>query len=224
MNPVVSKYKLLSRIASPADFRDFSLPRLEALAREVREYIIDVISVKQGHLGSNLGVVELTVALHYLFDTPRDVLLWDVGHQAYAHKILTGRLDAFYTQRETGGISGFPRREESPYDAFGTGHSSTSISALTGMWIAGGRKDPKRRFVAVIGDASISSGMALEAMNYAGGIDADILVVLNDNGMGIDPNTGALAHCFSSREATESFFRGWDSSISMCPTAITCLP
>lgn len=164
------------------------------LAEQLRSYIIDVVSAKQGHLGSNLGVVELAVALHYVFDTPDDVLVWDVGHQCYAHKILTGRRDAFLHLREQDGISGFPSRQESPYDAFGTGHSSTSVSAALGMALADAvQGHAHRSHVAVIGDASIACGMAFEALNHAGGLDEiDLLVVLNDNAIGIDPVSGAL--------------------------------
>ncbi|MBQ5815603.1 MAG: 1-deoxy-D-xylulose-5-phosphate synthase, partial [Flavobacteriales bacterium] len=156
------------------------MEELLLLSTEIRNYIIDVVSVQQGHLGSNLGVVELTIALHYVFDTPREPLVWDVGHQAYAHKILTGRRDLFPHLREKGGISGFPRIKESVYDSFGTGHSSTSISAALGMAIASIDKDPRRTHIAVIGDASIASGMAWEAINHAGTTSANLLIVLND--------------------------------------------
>ena len=184
---------------------------LEELAAQLRSYIIDVVSVRQGHLGSNLGVVELAVALHYVFDTPDEPLVWDVGHQAYAHKILTGRRDAFLHLREYGGISGFPRRDESPYDAFGTGHSSTSVSAVLGMALADKARGIRKNHIAVIGDASIASGMALEALNHAAGAaDADMLVVLNDNAMGIDPASGALSRHFKTLledRAQDNIFR-----------------
>lgn len=186
------------------------LRALEELAAQLRSYIIDVVSVRQGHLGSNLGVVELAVALHYVFDTPDEPLVWDVGHQAYAHKILTGRRDAFLHLREYGGISGFPRRDESSYDSFGTGHSSTSVSAVLGMALADKAWGIRKNHIAVIGDASIASGMALEALNHAGTSDADMLVVLNDNAMGIDPASGALSKHFRSlleERAQDNIFR-----------------
>ncbi|MDG1571304.1 1-deoxy-D-xylulose-5-phosphate synthase [Robiginitalea sp. M366] len=184
--------ELLPHIDTPADLRKLPESDLPRLAEELRAFIIDVLSVKAGHLGASLGVVELTLALHYCYNTPEDRLIWDVGHQAYGHKILTGRRDAFHTQRQWGGLSGFPKREESPYDAFGTGHSSTSLSALLGMALAGRLQGEARKHIAVIGDASIASGMAFEALNHAGEAGADLLVVLNDNGIGIDPSTGAL--------------------------------
>lgn len=184
---------LLSHIQLPADVRQLSTQQLPQLARELRDFIIDVVSVKEGHLGASLGVVELTIALHYVFDTPNDLLVWDVGHQAYGHKILTGRKDNFDTNRQLGGISGFPKRNESEYDTFGTGHSSTSISAALGMAIASQLKgDLTKNHVAVIGDASIASGMAFEGLNHAGMTNANLLVVLNDNAIGIDPSVGAL--------------------------------
>ncbi|MBQ1968472.1 MAG: 1-deoxy-D-xylulose-5-phosphate synthase [Flavobacteriales bacterium] len=192
-NDYKEKYPLLSSIDAPLDLKVLSMEELLLLSTEIRNYIIDVVSVQQGHLGSNLGVVELTIALHYVFDTPREPLVWDVGHQAYAHKILTGRRDLFPHLREKGGISGFPRIKESVYDSFGTGHSSTSISAALGMAIASIDKDPRRTHIAVIGDASIASGMAWEAINHAGTTSANLLIVLNDNAMGIDPATGALS-------------------------------
>lgn len=184
--------KLLSHIQSPADLKKLSPNQLPQLAQELREFIIDVVSVKEGHLGASLGVVELTIALHYVFNTPYDQLVWDVGHQAYGHKILTGRRDNFDTNRQWGGISGFPKRSESEYDTFGTGHSSTSISAALGMAIASQLKGEDRCHIAVIGDASIASGMAFEGLNHAGMTDANLLVILNDNAIGIDPSVGAL--------------------------------
>ncbi|MFP9114030.1 1-deoxy-D-xylulose-5-phosphate synthase [Flavobacterium sp. RHBU_3] len=186
---------LLSTVNSPADLRKLSPQQLPQLAAELRNFIIDVVSVKGGHLGASLGVVELTIALHYVFSTPDDLLVWDVGHQAYGHKILTGRRDVFATNREFGGISGFPKRSESEYDTFGTGHSSTSISAALGMAIASKLQgDTAKNHIAVIGDASIASGMAFEGLNHAGVTDANLLVVLNDNAIGIDPSVGALKH------------------------------
>lgn len=184
---------LLDHIKLPSDLRKLSEDQLPQLAKELREFIIDIVATKKGHLGASLGVVELTVALHYLFDTPKDLLVWDVGHQAYGHKILTGRKDIFYTNRQLNGISGFPKRGESEYDAFGVGHSSTSISAALGMAIASSLKgETEKQHIAVIGDASIASGMAFEALNHAGVSDTNLLIILNDNAIGIDPSVGAL--------------------------------
>lgn len=184
---------LLSNINNPTDLRQLDEAQLPQVAQELRDFIIDIVSVKEGHLGASLGVVELTIALHYVFDTPNDLLIWDVGHQAYGHKILTGRRESFHTNRQLGGISGFPKRSESIYDAFGVGHSSTSISAALGMAIASNLKaDYDKQHIAVIGDASIASGMAFEGLNHAGVTDANLLVILNDNAIGIDPSVGAL--------------------------------
>ena len=187
---------LLQRIDSPADLRHLSRAELKALAAELREYVLQSVSKTGGHLSSNLGTVELTIALHYVFDTPHDRLVWDVGHQTYAHKVLTGRRDRMHTLRQLGGVGGFPRRDESEYDTFGTAHSSTSISAALGMALAAKLKGEKRKAVAVIGDGALSAGMAFEALNNAGvshgGLAADMLVVLNDNDMSISPPVGAL--------------------------------
>lgn len=184
---------LLSQINSPEEVRQLPEKELPQLAQELRDFIIDIVSVKEGHLGASLGVIELTIALHYVFDTPNDLLVWDVGHQAYGHKILTGRKNQFETNRQLGGISGFPKRGESVYDTFGVGHSSTSISAALGMAIASQLKgDYEKSHIAVIGDASIASGMAFEGLNHAGTTDANLLVILNDNAIGIDPSVGAL--------------------------------
>ena len=184
---------LLQHISNPIDLRKLNKTQLPQLAKELREFIIDIVATKEGHLGASLGVIELTIALHYLFDTPNDLLVWDVGHQAYGHKILTERKDIFYTNRQLGGISGFPKRDESKYDAFGVGHSSTSISAALGMAIASNLKgETEKQHVAIIGDASIASGMAFEALNHAGVSNANLLVILNDNAIGIDPSVGAL--------------------------------
>jgi len=184
---------LLSNINTPDDLRLLEEAQLPQLAQELRDFIIDIVSVKEGHLGASLGVVELTIALHYVFNTPEDLLIWDVGHQAYGHKILTGRKDIFHTNRQLHGISGFPKRSESIYDAFGVGHSSTSISAALGMAIASKLKgDSEKEHIAVIGDASIASGMAFEGLNHAGVTNANLLVILNDNAIGIDPSVGAL--------------------------------
>ena len=184
---------LLDTIKIPSDLKKLTKDQLPKLAEELRAFIIDVVATKQGHLGASLGVVELTIALHYLFDTPKDLLVWDVGHQAYGHKILTGRKDVFHTNRQLDGISGFPKITESKYDTFGVGHSSTSISAALGMAIASSLKgETEKQHIAVIGDASIASGMAFEALNHAGVSDANILIILNDNAIGIDPSVGAL--------------------------------
>ena len=173
---------LLSNINSPIDLRLLNEAQLPLLAQELRDFIINVVAVKEGHLGASLGVVELTIALHYVFDTPNDLLIWDVGHQAYGHKILTERKNSFHTNRQLNGLSGFPKRSESIYDAFGVGHSSTSISAALGMAIASNLKgDFEKQHIAVIGDASIASGMAFEGLNHAGVTDANLLVILNDN-------------------------------------------
>lgn len=184
---------LLNNIANPEDLRKIAQSDLSFVAKELRESIIDFVATKEGHLGASLGVIELTIALHYVFNTPKDSLIWDVGHQAYAHKILTDRKKYFHTNRQLNGLSGFPKRTESPYDSFGTGHSSTSISAALGMAMASKIKgDFNTQHIAVIGDASIASGMAFEGLNHAGVTDANLLVILNDNAMGIDPSVGAL--------------------------------
>ncbi|RAR48045.1 1-deoxy-D-xylulose-5-phosphate synthase [Flavobacterium lacus] len=183
---------LLAHIEFPSDLRKLSMNQLLQLAQELRDFIIDIVSVKEGHLGASLGVVELTIALHYVFNTPQDLLVWDVGHQAYGHKILTGRKAVFHTNRQLNGISGFPKRSESEFDTFGVGHSSTSISAALGMAIASQLKGDNKHHIAVIGDASIASGMAFEGLNHAGVTDANLLVILNDNAIGIDPSVGAL--------------------------------
>ena len=184
--------KLLDHINHPQDLRLLQIEDLPILAQELRAFIIKIVASKEGHLGASLGVVELTIALHYVFDTPKDLLIWDVGHQAYGHKILTGRKAKFDTNRQLGGISGFPKRDESLYDPFGTGHASTSISAALGMAIASQLKGSQKHHIAVIGDASIASGMAFEGLNHAGVTHANLLVILNDNAIGIDPSVGAL--------------------------------
>ncbi len=184
--------KLFNHINSPKDLRHLSVDELPHLAKELREFIINIVATKEGHLGASLGVIELTIALHYVFNTPEDLLIWDVGHQAYVHKILTERKTVFETNRQLNGISGFPKRTESEYDIFGVGHSSTSISAALGMAIASQLKGDPKHHVAVIGDASIAGGMAFEGLNHAGVTDANLLVILNDNAIGIDPSVGAL--------------------------------
>ncbi|MEO9511029.1 MAG: 1-deoxy-D-xylulose-5-phosphate synthase [Flavobacteriaceae bacterium] len=185
--------RLLTHIVSPKDLRKLSLEKLPQLAQELRDFIINIVATKEGHLGASLGVVELTIALHYVFDTPNDKLIWDVGHQAYGHKILTGRKEIFDTNRQLGGISGFPKRSESDYDDFGTGHSSTAISAILGMAMASKLNgDYSKQHIAVIGDASIASGMAFEGLNHLGVTKVNTLIILNDNAIGIDPSVGAL--------------------------------
>ncbi|MBO9199142.1 MULTISPECIES: 1-deoxy-D-xylulose-5-phosphate synthase [Niastella] len=183
---------LLTTINSPADLKQLTREQLHQLCDELRQYIIDVVSVHGGHFAASLGVVELSVALHYIYNTPYDQLVWDVGHQAYGHKILTGRRDEFHTNRKYHGISGFPKRSESEYDTFGVGHSSTSISAALGMAMAAKYKGENRKSVAVIGDGAMTAGLAFEGMNHAGVADSDVLIILNDNCMSIDPNVGAL--------------------------------
>lgn len=185
--------KLLSRIESPEDLKKLDQVQLVKLCEELRQFIVDNVSVYGGHFGASLGVIELTVALHYVFNTPKDQLVWDVGHQAYGHKILTGRKDIFHTNRMYGGISGFPKRKESKYDTFGVGHSSTSVSAALGMAVASKYKgDQEKQHIAVIGDGALTGGIAFEGLNHAGVSDSNILIVLNDNCMSIDPNVGAL--------------------------------
>jgi 1-deoxy-D-xylulose-5-phosphate synthase len=185
--------KLLQKINSPADLKKLKKSQMKAVADELRQYIVDVVSIYGGHFGASLGVVELSVALHYVFDTPYDQLVWDVGHQAYGHKILTGRRDNFPTNRKYNGLSGFPKRSESEYDTFGVGHSSTSISAALGMAMASHYKgETNKQHIAVIGDGAMTAGLAFEAMNHAGIEKSNVLIILNDNCMSIDPNVGAL--------------------------------
>jgi len=183
---------LLGNINNPDDLKKIPKDQLHQVCNELRQYIIDIVSVHGGHFAASLGVVELSVALHYIYNTPYDQLVWDVGHQAYGHKILTGRRDQFVTNRKYKGLSGFPKRSESEYDTFGVGHSSTSISAALGMAMAAKYKGENRKSIAVIGDGSMTAGMAFEAMNHAGVADSDVLIILNDNCMSIDPNVGAL--------------------------------
>jgi len=190
---IIKPGKLLAKINTPDDLKKFSKDQLVQICDELRQFIVDNVSVYGGHFGASLGVVELTVALHYVLNTPEDQLVWDVGHQAYGHKILTGRKEQFHTNRIYGGLSGFPKRKESEYDTFGVGHSSTSISAALGMAMASKYKGDKfKQHVAVIGDGSMTGGMAFEAMNHAGVSDTNMIIILNDNCMSIDPNVGAL--------------------------------
>jgi len=200
--------ELLQQIDNPLELRKMDRSQLHRVCEELRQYIIDVVSVHGGHFGASLGVVELTVALHYVYNTPYDQLVWDVGHQAYGHKILTGRRDTFHTNRKYGGLSGFPKRSESEYDTFGVGHSSTSISAALGMAIAAKYKGEKdRKAIAVIGDGAMTAGMAFEAMNHAGVSDSDLLIILNDNCMSIDPNVGALKEYLTDISTSHTYNR-----------------
>jgi 1-deoxy-D-xylulose-5-phosphate synthase len=196
---------LLAKISSPYDLKKLSAEQLQDVCDELREYIIDSVSVYGGHFGASLGVVELTVALHYIYNTPRDKIVWDVGHQAYGHKILTGRREQFHTNRKYNGLSGFPKRSESEYDAFGVGHSSTSISAALGMAVASDLNHADKKVVAVIGDGAMTGGMAFEALNNAGAQNSDILVILNDNNMSIDPNVGALKEYLADITTSKTF-------------------
>ena len=196
------RFPLLDRIGTPADLRDIPEQQLPAVADELRSFLIDTVSQRGGHFAAGLGTVELTLALHYVYDTPFDRLVWDVGHQAYPHKVLTGRRDRLHSIKLKGGLAPFPHRPESEYDAFGVGHSSTSISAALGMAIAEHlAHDPaeprSRRHVAVIGDGAMTAGLAFEALNHAGSLDIDLLVVLNDNEMSISENVGALSNYFA---------------------------
>ena len=200
--------ELLSQINSPADLRKLNLSQLEQVCSELRQYIIDIVSEKGGHFGASLGVVELTVALHYVFNTPNDQLVWDVGHQAYGHKILTGRKEQFSSNRIKGGLSGFPKRSESVYDTFGVGHASTSISAALGMAIASkSNGDNTKQHIAVIGDGSMTAGMAFEGLNHAGAENTNLLVILNDNCMSIDPAVGALKEYLTDISTSKTYNR-----------------
>src|SRR5246127_3274449 len=198
---------LLDCVKTPADTRDLSMVQLKQLADELRTETIDAVSTTGGHLGAGLGVVELTVALHHVYDTPDDRLIWDVGHQAYPHKILTGRRDRIRTLRQGGGLSGFTKRSESPYDPFGAAHSSTSISAGLGMAVARDLQGRRNNVIAVIGDGSMSAGMAYEAMNNAGAMNSRLIVVLNDNDMSIAPPVGALS-AYLARRVSGPAYRG----------------
>ena len=205
MTDLSEKGNLLDNINSPADLKELSLEDLRDLAEQIRKKIVETTSKTGGHLAPSLGTVELAIALHYVFDTPLDKIIWDVGHQAYAHKLITGRRDRFHTLRTYGGISGFPKRSESPYDTFDTGHSSTSISAGLGISTAKALKGEKRKVISVIGDGSMTAGMAFEGLNQAGHMEKDLIVVLNDNAMSIAPNVGAFSS-FISRKMTGKRF------------------
>jgi len=203
----LQRYPHLARIENPEDLRKVPEAEMSDVARELRAYLIESVSTSGGHFGAGLGVVELTVALHYLYDTPRDRLVWDVGHQCYPHKILTGRRDRITTIKKKDGLAPFPKREESEYDTFGVGHSSTSVSAALGMAIAAQRKGDERKIVAVIGDGAMGAGMAFEALNHGGDVDADLLVVLNDNGMSISENVGAMTKMLARLMASRTLNR-----------------
>ena len=190
-------YPLLQRIESPSDLRALSENQLNQVARELRDFLVETVSQTPGHFAAGLGTVEITLALHYLYDTPHDRLVWDVGHQGYPHKILTGRRDRMDTVRKWGGISPFPKRSESEFDTFGVGHAGTSVGAAVGMAIAAERTGTQRKVVAIIGDGGLTCGMAFEALNHAGGLGTNLLVVLNDNKMSISPNVGALTNHFA---------------------------
>src|ERR1700757_671391 len=209
------KTPLLDTVKGPADIRSFSLAELKDLAEEVRLETIDAVSTTGGHLGAGLGVVELTVALHHVFETPEDIVIWDVGHQAYPHKILTGRRDRIRTLRQGGGLSGFTRRAESEYDPFGAAHSSTSISAGLGMAVARDLKGEERNIIAVIGDGAMSAGMAYEAMNNAGARHTRLIVILNDNDMSIAPPVGAMSAYLSRLMSSRSFLSLRDLAVRM---------
>ena len=203
-------------IQNPEDLRKLLPEDLKVFARELRQEIIYIIAKGEGHLGSSLGTVELTIALHYCFNTPKDLIIWDVGHQAYGHKMITGRRKAFHKLRQRNGISGFPKRDESPYDTFGTGHAGTAISAALGMALSAKTKDQNRLHIAVVGDASIANGMAFEALNHLGTTQSNVLVILNDNSMGIDPSVGALKKFFNTVKketpSTLNFFQSLNLS------------
>src|SRR5580658_613849 len=187
-------YELLESIETPADLRRLPLSQLTELAQELRQFLIHSVATRGGHFAAGLGTVELTIALHYVFDTPFDRLVWDVGHQAYPHKVLTGRRGRLHTIKQDGGLAPFPSRGESEYDTFGVGHSSTSISAALGMAVASAQRGEDRKVVAIIGDGAMTAGMAFEALNHAGSLPADLLIILNDNDMSISENVGALSN------------------------------
>ncbi|MCB1159369.1 MAG: 1-deoxy-D-xylulose-5-phosphate synthase, partial [Leptospiraceae bacterium] len=207
----MNEYKYLNNIQFPEDLRKYEVKELPEICREVREYIIDTLSGVGGHFASNLGAVELTVALHYVYNTPRDRLIWDVGHQTYPHKILTGRREKLKTVRKYGGISGFPKREESEYDLYNTGHAGTSISQLIGEAIARDMVGEDYKCVAIIGDASMATGMALEAMNHCGHVKPSCLVLLNDNFMSISKNVGSISNYLNNIISSRRYNR-WKKS------------
>ena len=221
---VSSKTPLLDLVKTPSDLRQLEERQLRQVADELRQETIDAVAVTGGHLGAGLGVIELTVALHYVFDTPADRLIWDVGHQAYPHKILTGRRDRIRTLRQSGGLSGFTKRAESEYDPFGAAHSSTSISAALGMAVARDLENKRNNVIAVIGDGAMSAGMAYEAMNNAGAMNSRLIVVLNDNDMSIAPPVGALSAYLARRVSGRirpalTYARAVRESVTGCPHA-----
>jgi len=199
--------RILDSINQPEDVRKLSYPQLEQLAAEVRDELITSVTSTGGHLASNLGVVELTIALHRVFDSPRDKLIWDVGHQSYVHKLLTGRRNRFQTLRQAGGLSGFTDRAESPHDPFGAGHASTSVSAAMGMAVARDLRGENYDVVAVMGDGALTGGMAFEALNHAGHLGLKVIVVLNDNGMSISPTVGGMAEAFGRLRLDHRFLK-----------------
>ncbi|MGP1609615.1 MAG: 1-deoxy-D-xylulose-5-phosphate synthase N-terminal domain-containing protein, partial [Burkholderiales bacterium] len=206
---------LLDSVNSPADLRQLELAQLEPLAHELREFLLYSVGQTGGHFGAGLGVVELTIALHYVYNTPHDRLVWDVGHQSYPHKILTGRREQMLTMRQPGGLAAFNSRSESEYDTFGVGHSSTSISAALGMMVAAKQLQSERKVVAVIGDGAMTAGMAFEALNHGGELDNDILIILNDNNMSISRNVGGLSSYFARMWASKpyNFFRAGSKKV-----------
>lgn len=223
MNKESKPQALLTDIISPADIRDFNSAQLLSLAQEIRHFLIESTAITGGHLAPGLGTVELTIALHYVLNTPYDRIVWDIGHQAYPHKVLTGRHDRFNTLRQFNGLSGFLKRSESEYDAFGAGHSSTSISAALGLAVAAQQKGEQREVVAIIGDGALTGGMAYEALNNAGDLDADLLVILNDNDMSISPNVGAMSNYLSrilSGRAYSSVREGSKTVLSTLPPPV----
>jgi len=213
-------YKLLENIDSPEYLKNLDLPQMNDLAAEIRSLLIDSVSRCGGHLASNLGVVELTIALHYVFNSPQDKLIWDVGHQSYVHKALTGRYREMINLRQFGGLSGFPRYDESPHDAFNTGHSSTSISAAMGMALARDIQGERHSVAAIIGDGALTGGMAFEALNHAGNLDRDLIVILNDNEMSISRNVGAMSAYLNRLRTDPSYSRrkeGIESALNRIP-------
>lgn len=224
--PMPAKYPLLQLIDSPTDLKQLSFQELPALAEELRAFLMDTLNQNGGHFAASLGTVELTIALHYIFNTPEDRLIWDVGHQAYPHKVLTGRRDQLFSIRQDNGLAPFPAREESIYDAFGTGHSSTSISAATGMAIAAKLTDHPRHAIAIIGDGGLTGGMAFEALNHAGSIDANLIVILNDNEMSISKNVGALTNYLArilSGKVYTTFREGGKKVLEHLPSSLKTL-
>ncbi|HPF28131.1 MAG TPA: 1-deoxy-D-xylulose-5-phosphate synthase N-terminal domain-containing protein, partial [Steroidobacteraceae bacterium] len=213
---------LLRSLDAPRDLRALTVGQLPKVCRELREYLIRTVATRGGHFAAGLGTVELTVALHYVYDTPQDRLVWDVGHQAYPHKVLTGRRDSLHSIKQYNGLAPFPSRAESEYDTFGVGHSSTSISAALGMAVAAQQRGDHRRVVAIIGDGAMTAGMAFEALNHAGSLTADLLVILNDNDMSISENVGAMSNYFAkvlSGRTYSSLREGGKKILKQMPTA-----